>query len=392
MMSAYYLGIQIVTCSHFHLDYHKPSDPDDLLVQIVEDHHESLQSDFRRSPDDLASRVSETDRQTLRHDQSPDFQGDDEDNKRSLMLYLYLKYKKLALAILFLILEIISSVSEMISSVLDITGKGKLVFIGAALVLAVFAFFATLLVYWKGISTRLPDEKPILNLELLISGTQLFTTLLHLILLLKGDDKCYLPLVPLAFAGFRAFSAYSAFRKKHENGIHNAAEPPAENQVNQHENSIPNAAEPQVKNQVNQHENCIPNAAEPRAENQVNQHDGSRSIMAHMTVTGKPLNMVIDLTMVTCYEQLFRKLRDEMSQAEKVLWGDKSRWNVRYLDISGVTHGLHEDEISWDEFCMAARKIFISRKEVRKDLYRRWESMQEPARKDRKELYIHRSC
>ncbi|KAJ0078825.1 hypothetical protein Patl1_22523 [Pistacia atlantica] len=305
MMSAYYLGIQIVTCSHFHLvfknerlnfvasvfptspvsyitvsqDYHKPSDPDDLLVQIVEDHHESLQSDFRRSPDDLASRVSETDRQTLRHDQSPDFQGDDEDNKRSLI--------------------------------------DDIICIG-------YHWERQACFHWGCIG---------------LGGVCLFR---------NGDDKCYLPLVPLAFAGFRAFSAYSAFRKKHENGIHNAAEPPAENQVNQHENSIPNAAEPQVKNQVNQHENCIPNAAEPRAENQVNQHDGSRSIMAHMTVTGKPLNMVIDLTMVTCYEQPFRKLRDEMSQAEKVLWGDKSRWNVRYLDISGVTHGLHEDEISWD--------------------------------------------
>ncbi|KAJ0078553.1 hypothetical protein Patl1_22512 [Pistacia atlantica] len=62
-------------------------DPDDLRVQIDEDHHGSLQSDFHRSPDDRASRVSEMDRQTLRHDQSPDFQGDDEDNKRSLMYF-----------------------------------------------------------------------------------------------------------------------------------------------------------------------------------------------------------------------------------------------------------------------------------------------------------------
>ncbi|XP_031281024.1 uncharacterized protein LOC116139505 [Pistacia vera] len=149
----------------------EPSEPNDLRVQIDEDHHECFQSDFRRSTDDLASRVSKMIRHILRHDQPQDIQGDDEDNKHSLVLYLYHKYKKLALAILFFILEIISSVLELISSVLDITGKGKLVFIGAALVLAVFVFFATLLVYWKGRSIRLPDEKPILNLELLISGT-----------------------------------------------------------------------------------------------------------------------------------------------------------------------------------------------------------------------------
>ncbi|KAJ0078556.1 hypothetical protein Patl1_22511 [Pistacia atlantica] len=445
----------------------EPSEPNDLRVQIDEDHHECFQSDFRRSPDDLASRVSKMIRHILRHDQPQDIQGDDEDNKHSLVLYLYHKYKKLALAILFFILEIISSVLELISSVLDITGKGKLVFIGAALVLAVFDFFATLLVYWKGRSIRLPDEKPILNLELLISGTQLFTTLLHLILLLKGDDKYYIPLVPLAFAGFRAFSA---FRKKHENVFHNAAEPPAENQVNQHENGFHNAAEPPAENQVNQHENCIPNAAEPPAENQVNQHengipyaaeppaenqvnqhengitnaselpaenqvnqhengihnvaeppaenqvnqhengihneaeppaesqanqhengihnaaeppaenqvnqgDGSRNIMVHMTVTGKHLNMVIDLTMVTCYEQLFRKLRDEMFQAVKELWGDRPRWDVLYLDISNEAHYLREDKIPWGEFCMAARKVCIRQKEVCKQLDRRWESM-----------------
>ncbi|KAJ0078561.1 hypothetical protein Patl1_22518 [Pistacia atlantica] len=122
----------------------------------------------------------------------------------------------------------------MISSVLDITGKGKLVFIVAALVLAVFAFFATLLVYWKGRSTGLPDEKPILNLELV-----------------------------------------------------------------------------------------------------------------HMRVTGKHLNMVIDLKMVNCYEKLFMKVRDEMFQAMEELWGDRPRWNVRYLDISDEAHYLREDEISW---------------------------------------------
>ncbi|KAJ0079377.1 hypothetical protein Patl1_22508 [Pistacia atlantica] len=372
----------------------EPSEPDDLRVQIDEDHHESFQSGFCRSSNDLASRVSKMIRHILRHDQPQDSQGDDEDNKHSLLLYLYHKYKKLALATLFFILEIISSVLELISSVLDITGKGKLVFIGAALVLAVFVFFATLLVYWKGRSTRLPDEKPILNLELLISGTQLFTTLIHLILLLKGDDKYYIPLVPLAFAGFRAFSAYSVFRKKHENGIPNAAEPPAENQVNQlengiptaaeppaenqvnrHENGIPNAAEPPAENQVNQHENGIHNAAEPLAENEVNQRDGSRNIMVHMTVTGKHLNMVIDLTMVTCYEQLFRKLRDEMFQAVKELWGDRPRWDVLYLDISNEAHYLREDKIPWGEFCMAARKVCIRQKEVCKQLDRRWESM-----------------
>ncbi|KAJ0078829.1 hypothetical protein Patl1_22525 [Pistacia atlantica] len=122
-------------------------------------------------------------------------------------------------------------------------------------------------------------------------------------------DKYNLSFLPVAFAFYHVFSAVSAFRKEHENGIYNAAEPPAENQVNQ--------------------------------------HDGSRNIMVHMTVTGKPLNMVIDLTMVTCYEQLFRKLRDEMSLAEKVLWGDRPRWDVLYLDISNAAHYLREDEITW---------------------------------------------
>ncbi|KAJ0013599.1 hypothetical protein Pint_19794 [Pistacia integerrima] len=90
-----------------------------------------------------------------------------------------------------------------------------------------------------------------------------------------------------------------------------------------------------------------------------------------------------------------------MFQAEKVLWGDRPRWNVLYVDISDEAHYLREDEISWghemsialalvlgshsgllfnetnqcSEFCMAARKICISRKEVRQELYRRWESM-----------------
>ncbi|XP_031280966.1 uncharacterized protein LOC116139440 [Pistacia vera] len=200
---------------------------------------------------------------------------------------------------------------------------------------AIGFFFPTLWVYFKERSTRLPDERPIANVELLFSGIQLLTTLLHLTFELKGVyDKYNLSFLPLAFAFYRVFSAVSAFRMEHENGIHNAADPPAENQVNQ--------------------------------------HDGSRNIMVHMTVTGKPLNMVIDLTMVTCYEQLFRKLRDEMSLAEKVLWGDRPRWDVLYLDISNAAHYLREDEISWGEFCMAARKIFISRKEVRKELDLHW--------------------
>ncbi|KAJ0015268.1 hypothetical protein Pint_19777 [Pistacia integerrima] len=119
----------------------------------------------------------------------------------------------------------------------------------------------------------------------------------------------------------------------------------------------------------------------------------------HMTVTGKHLNMVIDLTMVTCYEQLFRKLRDEMFQAVKELWGDRPRWDVLYLDISNEAHYLREDKIPWghemsialvmgsrsgllfietdqcSEFCMAARKVCIRQKEVCKQLDRRWESM-----------------
>ncbi|KAJ0013597.1 hypothetical protein Pint_19796 [Pistacia integerrima] len=271
-------------------------------LPIDEDDHESFGSHFHKSPDD----------------QSQDIQ----DGK--LLTYLHHKYKNLSLVVLCLI-------SEAISFLLDFIGKGKLGFIVAAFVLALFVFTPTLWVYFEERSNRSPDERPTANVELLFCGIQLLTTLLHLIFELKRVDDKYnlynLSYLPLAFAFYRVFSAVFAFRKEHENGTRNAAEPLAE-----------------VK---------------------VSQHDGSRNIMVHMTVTGKPLNMVIDLTMVTCYEQLFRKLRDEMSQAEKVLWGDKSRWNVRYFDISGVTHGLHEDEISWDEFCTAARKIFISRKEVR---------------------------
>ncbi|KAJ0013600.1 hypothetical protein Pint_19795 [Pistacia integerrima] len=270
-----------------------------------------------------------------------------------LMLYLHQRYKNLALVVLFLILEAISFV-------LDFIGKGKLGFIVAAFVLALFVFIPTLWVYFKERSTRSQDERPIANVELLFSGIQLLTTLLHLIFELKGVDDKYnlynLSFLPLAFAFYRVFSAVFAFRKEHENGTRNAAEPPAENQVSQHENGIRNAAE-------------------PPAENQVNQHDGSRNIMVHMRVTGKHLNMVIDLTMVTCYEQLYRKLRDEMFQAMEELWGDRPRWNVLYVDISDEAHYLREDEISWGEFCMAAGKICIYRKEVRKELYRRWESM-----------------
>ncbi|KAJ0078830.1 hypothetical protein Patl1_22524 [Pistacia atlantica] len=261
-------------------------------------------SDFHTSPDDLSHDIQD-----------------------AVLLYLHQEYKNLALVVLYLILEAISLV-------LDFIGKGKLGFIVAAFVLALFVSIPTLWVYFKERSIRSQDERPIANVELLFSGIQLLTTLLHLIFELKGvDDK-----------------------KEHENGTRNAAEPPAENQVSQHENGIRNAAE-------------------PPAENQVNQHDGLRNIMVHMRVTGKHLNMVIDLTMVTCYEQLFRKLRDEMFQAMEELWGDRPRWNVLYVDISDEAHYLREDEISWGEFRMAARKICIYRKEVRKELYRRWESM-----------------
>ncbi|KAJ0078559.1 hypothetical protein Patl1_22514 [Pistacia atlantica] len=343
-----------------------------VRVQIDEDHHKSFQSNFRRSPDDLASRVSETDHQILPHDQSQYIQ-----DGKLLILYLHQQYKNLALVVLYLILEAISLV-------LDFIGKGKLGFIVAAFVLALFVSIPTLWVYFKERSTRSQDERPIANVELLFSRIQLLTTLLHLIFELKGVDDKYnlynLSFLPLAFAFYRVFSAVFAFRKEHENGTRNSAEPPAENQVSQHENGIRNAAE-------------------PPAENQVNQHDGSRNIMVHMRVTGKHLNMVIDLTMVTCYEQLFRKLRDEMFQAMEELWGDRPRWNVLYVDISDEVHYLREDEISWgqemsialvleshfgllfietiqcSEFRMAARKICIYRKEVRKQLYRRWESM-----------------
>ncbi|KAJ0013602.1 hypothetical protein Pint_19790 [Pistacia integerrima] len=265
----------IVTCSHFLLDYHKPSKPDDLRVQIDEDHHESLQSDFRRSPDDLASRVSETDRQTLRYS------------------------RKITVIIAF-----------------DFGYQNK------ELTYSSFVFTMQREAEDKERSTRLPDERPIANVELLFSGIQLLTTLLHLIFELKGvDDK-----------------------KEHENGIHNGAEPPAEIQVNHNYLTFRSL--------------------------RVNIY-----FHVHMRVTGKLLNKVIDLTMVTCYEQLFRKLGDEMFQAEKALWGDRPRWNVLYVDISDEAHYLREDEISWDEFCMAATEICIYRKEVRKELYRRWESM-----------------
>ncbi|KAJ0078560.1 hypothetical protein Patl1_22515 [Pistacia atlantica] len=197
-------------------------------------------------------------------------------NKCLVMVYLHHKYNKRAIAVLFLILEAISCL-------LDFTGKGKLVFIVAALVLALLVFFPTLWVYFKERSTRLPDERPIANVELLFSGIQLLTTLLHLTFELKGVyDKYNLSFLPLAFAFYRVFSAVSAFRKEHENGIYNAAEPPAENQVNQH----------------------------------------------------------VD-------HEILWKLRDETSLAEKVLWGDRPRWDVLYLDISNAAHYLREDEISW---------------------------------------------
>ncbi|XP_031281025.1 uncharacterized protein LOC116139506 [Pistacia vera] len=217
---------------------------DDLRVQIEKDQHTSFQIDSRRSPDDLASRASDVDRQILRHDQPQDIQGEDEDkdgklpgNKRSLMLYLHYKYKNLALVVLFLILEAISFV-------LDSIGKGKLRFTVAAFLLALFVFIPTLWVYLKGRSTRLPDERPIANVELLVSGILLLTTILHLIFLQKGVyDKYNLSLLPLAFAVFRAFSVVFAFRKEHENGTHNAAEPPAENQVNQLHDGLGNIME-----------------------------------------------------------------------------------------------------------------------------------------------------
>ncbi|KAJ0014947.1 hypothetical protein Pint_19789 [Pistacia integerrima] len=79
-----------------------------------------------------------------------------------------------------------------------------------------------------------------------------------------GENSC----------NFEPSLIYQIKVNQNENGIH-------ENCLDK---SINNAAERPAENQVNQHENGIHNAAEPPAGNQVNQHDGSRNIMVRSLI------------------------------------------------------------------------------------------------------------
>ncbi|KAL5786895.1 hypothetical protein ACOSP7_003844 [Xanthoceras sorbifolium] len=125
---------------------------------------------------------------------------------------LFGKYKKQALAVIFLVLEAISTV-------LDLFGTSRSSFLVAAFLLSAFGFGMT--IYTCFIErTRLRAQSQLRVVEIVFSLVQLLATFVHFIMAILGAKNNYdLSLFPLAFAIIAAVFVFE--KNEFEGGLHN---------------------------------------------------------------------------------------------------------------------------------------------------------------------------
>ncbi|KAL5854071.1 hypothetical protein ACOSQ4_003873 [Xanthoceras sorbifolium] len=126
---------------------------------------------------------------------------------------LFGKYKKQALAVLFLALEAMSAV-------LDMTGKRRLSFLVATFLLSAFGFAMTIYTYFIE-RTRLQAQRQLRAVDIVFSVVQLIVTFVHLIMAILGAKNNYdLSLFPLAFAVITVVFVFQKNEMGNINSLH----------------------------------------------------------------------------------------------------------------------------------------------------------------------------
>ncbi|KAK2661643.1 hypothetical protein Ddye_000217 [Dipteronia dyeriana] len=261
------------------------------------------------------------------------------------------KYNKRAVVVLFVILEAISFV-------LDLVGKSKWNFLVAAFLLSAFAFAIT--IYTNCVIERSrsqlqphhhcndPNRQLRVVVEIVFSAVQLFVTSIHLILVnLDVKNNYNASVSPLVFAIIVLVFVF----KKDDDG--EVALTPNEEVTNislNDINHVPSStlSEEFLEEMVDENSylmSCLVSRSSNLA---------PRNVEVHMFTTG--VYKTIDLATLNCYEDLYKKV-EELFNIEGQLFGFRSQNQLVYVGDDDFVLILGDDP--WNEFCKVVKKIFI---------------------------------
>ncbi|KAL5854161.1 hypothetical protein ACOSQ4_003963 [Xanthoceras sorbifolium] len=258
------------------------------------------------------------------------------------------RYKKHAVAVLFVILEAISVV-------LDMFGKSKWNFLVAAFLLSAFGFAMTIYTNCRiiGRSRDLQahhddheDQRQLMRVvvEIVFSAVQLCVTFIHFLLVnLKVKYNFNASVSPLAFA---IIVLVFVFKKDHDDHEQEVTNNIPLNDIN----PVPSSSTPSEDSSDEiADESSYSVSLVSKTSNLA-----SRNVEVHMFTTG--VNGTIDLATLNCYEDLYRKV-EELFNIEGQLFGFRSEKQLVYVGDDDFVLILGDDP--WNEFFKVVRKIFI---------------------------------
>ncbi|KAK3182983.1 hypothetical protein Dsin_030269 [Dipteronia sinensis] len=261
------------------------------------------------------------------------------------------KYKKRAAAVLFVILEAISFV-------LDLVGKSKWNFLVAAFLLSAIAFAIT--IYTNCIIERSRsqlqahhhrnDQSKQLRVvvEIVFSAVQLFVTSFHLILVNLDIKNNYDASVsPLVFA---IIVLVFVFKKDDDEEVILTPNEEVTNISLSDINHVPSItlSEDFLEEMVDENSYLVSSLVSKSS------NLAPRNVEVHMYTTG--VYKTIDLATLNCYEDLYRKV-EELFNIEGQLFGFRSQKQLVYVGDDDFVLILGDDP--WNEFCKVVKKIFI---------------------------------
>ncbi|KAK1574993.1 hypothetical protein Q3G72_001682 [Acer saccharum] len=269
------------------------------------------------------------------------------------------KHKKRAAAVLFVILEAISFV-------LDLVGKSKWNFLVAAFLLAAIAFAIT--IYTNCIIERSRsqlqahhhrnDQSKQLRVvvEIVFSAVQLFVTSIHLILVNLDIKNNYNASVsPLVFA---IIVLVFIFKKDDDEEVILTLNEEVTNISLNDINHVPSItlSEDFLEEIVDENSYLMSSLVSKSS------NFAPRNVEVHMFTTG--VYKTIDLATLNSYEDLYRKV-EELFNIEGQLFGFRSQKQLVYVGDDDFVLILGDDP--WNEFCKVVKKIFIYIRKLRED-------------------------
>ncbi|KAL5854180.1 hypothetical protein ACOSQ4_003982 [Xanthoceras sorbifolium] len=260
------------------------------------------------------------------------------------------KHKERALALFFFVMEAVSVV-------LDLIGKNKEVFLLATFLLSAFGFTITLYAcVEEKTNTKTMAERQLKAVEIVFLVIQLVVTFIQFLLtVLQVKNNYNASAFPLAFAMIAI-----VFIFKKGGNIDGDHSPPREFDLplvnfQPLDSHVPNS----TPIELDLTETSLPNQVNPLSSSL------RRSALAsvvlpkniELLVPQYGVQRAIDLVMFTCYEELYKELKNMFSIRLYFNKRPKSHWELIYADDNGDMFSVGDD--SWEDFYHKVRKLYL---------------------------------